>query len=458
MIGSFILSAILLIAASLSWGFVFSIDVARFGRRPLSVSLVVSIIISIFAAIFFLRGLPDLYGDLEVTTSSLAFTVTFALVLVFGFGLSIYSETAKIFSYAERMIKGVNEKEDRSDIIDEILDRTTESGEINVLERELIESVLKFNDKIVREIMIPRGDVVAIDVEEESRRSLRKVIEEGYSRLPVYRGSIDNVVGIIYAKDLLTMVENGAVIILHDLLRPPYYVPETKKISQLLRDMQKDKIHLAVVVDEFGGTEGIITLEDVLEEIVGEIQDEYDENLSEIVRDENGEVHISGSMTVNRFNELLEQNIPQGDDYDTMAGFVQKLAGKLPQKNDVYNHEEVFFGIEEVARHRIKRLKISYKEHPAGFITDKPPNSEENALINKKFSSSRDVRRNLHSKAKKQSMPMNTIKEAESSRQGGAGGSSGRDSSGRKKTGDQATGRKSQPEADEPKSQRNKKN
>ncbi|MFZ1081328.1 MAG: hemolysin family protein, partial [Candidatus Kryptoniota bacterium] len=337
MIGSFILSAMLFAAASLGWGFVLSIDVVRFGRRPLSWSIVVSIIISIFAAIFFMKGLQDSYGELELSTSSAVFALTFALALVIGFVLSIYSETAKFFSYVERMMRGTSDHDDRSDIIDEILDRTTQTGEINVFERELIESVLKFNDKIVREIMIPRGDIVAIDVEEEARLSLRKVIEEGYSRLPVYRGSIDNIVGIIYAKDLLTMVENGTVIVLQDLLRPPYYVPETKKISQLLRDMQKDKIHLAVVVDEFGGTEGIITLEDVLEEIVGEIQDEYDETLSELVHDENGDVHISGSMTVNRFNEILEANIPQGDDYDTMAGFVQKLAGKLPQKNEVYN-------------------------------------------------------------------------------------------------------------------------
>jgi CBS domain containing-hemolysin-like protein len=160
------------------------------------------------------------------------------------------------------------------------------------------------------------------------------------------------------------MVENGAVIVLHDLLRPPYYVPVTKKISQLLREMQRDKIHLAVVVDEFGGTEGIVTLEDVLEEIVGEIQDEYDESLPELIRDPNEDVHISGSMTVNRFNELLGTDVPQGDDYDTMAGFVQKLAGKLPQKDEIYNHEEMFFIVEEVARHRIKRLRVSFKEHP----------------------------------------------------------------------------------------------
>jgi len=377
MIGSFILSAALFAAACLCWGFVFSIDVAHFGRRQLSVSMVISIVISIFAAVFFVKGLsgipsmvPESFPDFGVTISSAVFALSFVLSIVIGVGLSNYYGTKRFFSSAERIIEGVPDNEDRSEIIDQILDRTTESGQINVLERELIESVLKFNDKVVREVMVPRGDVVALDINEDQRRSLRKVIEEGYSRLPVYRGSIDNIIGIIYAKDLLTMMENGGVIVLQDLLRPPYYVPEAKKISRLLRDMQKDKIHLAIVVDEFGGTEGIVTLEDVLEEIVGEIQDEYDENLPELTRDENGDVHISGSMTVNRFNGLLETSIPQGDDYDTMAGFVQKLAGKLPQKDEVYNHEEMLFNIEEVARHRIKRLRISYKEHPVGSMME----------------------------------------------------------------------------------------
>lgn len=136
MIGSFILSAMLFAAASLGWGFVLSIDVVRFGRRPLSWSIVVSIIISIFAAIFFMKGLQDSYGELELSTSSAVFALTFALALVIGFVLSIYSETAKFFSYVERMMRGTSDHDDRSDIIDEILDRTTQTGEINVFERD----------------------------------------------------------------------------------------------------------------------------------------------------------------------------------------------------------------------------------------------------------------------------------------------------------------------------------
>ncbi|MCL5267466.1 MAG: hemolysin family protein [Bacteroidetes bacterium] len=377
MIWSFFLSVVLLVIATLGWGLVFSPDAARRSRPYVFSSLAFASATSIVAAIFFGEGLTSAGGVFTLPVSSVVFAAVFGIAMIGGFGLSVYSGTSGLFSYASKFMKSEewNERDDRADFIEDILDRSVESGKIDSLERELIEGILKFNDKIVREVMIPRGDIVALNIDEEPRRVLRKVIEEGYSRMPVYRESIDNVVGIIYAKDLLTMVEDGAAIVLQDLLRAPYYVPESKKISQLLREMQLNKIHLAVVVDEFGGTEGIVTLEDVLEEIVGEIQDEYDESLSELVRDDNGDVHFSGSMTVERFNELLDADIPREDDYDTMAGFVQKLAGKLPQKNEVYNYEEMYFYVEEVARHRIKRLRVSYKEHPSlpeGFASEAP--------------------------------------------------------------------------------------
>lgn len=363
MIAILALAVVLFFSASLGWGFVFSADFVRLGKRVLTIFILASAVLSVFAAVFLLKGSAGLEYNHYVLVASILFTLSFVFSFAVGFVFSTHPRSKKMFSYIENILKPG--KEDREGIIDEILDIRSESGKIDVLERELIESVLKFNDKTVREVMVPRGDIAAIDIDEYRHHFLHKVIEEGYSRLPVYRGSIDNILGIIYAKDLLTMVENEAVIVLHDLLRPPHYVPVTKKISQLLREMQRDKVHLAVVVDEFGGTEGIVTLEDVLEEIVGEIQDEYDESLSELVRDPNGDVHISGSMTVNRFNELLGADVPQSDDYDTVAGFVQKLAGKLPQEDEIYSHGEMFFIVEEVARHRIKRLRISFKEHPA---------------------------------------------------------------------------------------------
>lgn len=353
MIGCFFL----FLLSSLIWAIGLSAEEMESGKSNRTTFYLVAVAISVLSFVF-------IADQIKTSTSiivGISLVVTLGPLLI-GSVLRTWFARHTISKVVNRLLHIKHSESDRDEIIDEILDKTTQAGEIDNLERELIESVLKFSDKIVREVMVPRADIVAIDIEQDSRKILRKVIEEGYSRLPVYRGSIDNVVGIIYAKDLLTMFDSDSVLVLQDLLRAPYYVPETKKISQLLREMQKDKVHLAIVVDEFGGTEGIVTLEDILEEIVGEIQDEYDESTKEIVRGKDEELYVSGSMTVERFNELFETNVPHSEDYDTIAGFVQKLAGKLPQKGETYRHENIFFTVEDVARHRIRRLRISYEE------------------------------------------------------------------------------------------------
>ena len=383
MILSYLLFLVLFVIATLAWGLVFAFHVTRLSRRNSLYLILFASASSTFASIFILKTMLAAYSEIGFTVYTLVFVCSGFISFLIGYGLSHVPLAKRALPVSEKLF-GASPKDDTSGIIDDIIERTEKIGGIEGLDRELLESVMKFNDKIVREVMIPRGDVVAIDIGEEPRQLLRKVIEEGFSRLPVYRNSIDNIVGIIYAKDLLTMVEDGAVIVLQDLIRIPYYVPESMKISQLLRDMQKNKVHLAVVVDEFGGTEGIVTLEDVLEEIVGEIQDEYDESSSELVTDSNGDAHFSGSMAVARFNELLHANVPESDDYETMAGFVQKLAGKLPQEGEIYNYEEMLFTIEEVAKHRIKKLRAGYREHPAQA-------AQENAAEHARFRLERQV-------------------------------------------------------------------
>lgn len=181
MIESLILSVVLFILASLCWGFVFSTDIVRAGRRTFIISILVSVIFLILASVFLLKGFTELGGDLDILLTSTVFALIFILGLSVGFVLSSNSKLAKIFDYLENMFRGGDKKENRGEIIDEILDRTSETGQIDVLERELIESVLKFNDKTVREVMVPRGDIVAIDIEEDRRHFLHKVIEEGYS-------------------------------------------------------------------------------------------------------------------------------------------------------------------------------------------------------------------------------------------------------------------------------------
>ncbi len=371
MIVSILLFAVLFIATSMGWAFVSHDERSSLSHKTFLLALSLTTAAGVLASVFFLRAFDE---TSTLLTPALVFALTFVVTLVAGIAVAASPKMASLFSKIREVWKGEAGEMDRSDVVDEILDRITDTGKVDAFERQLIENILKFSDKIVREVMVPRGDVVAINIDEEPRRVIRKVVEEGFSRMPVFSGAIDNIVGIIYAKDLITMAEGSGAIVLQDLLRDPYYVPESKKISQLLREMQLNKVHLAVVVDEFGGTEGIVTLEDVLEEIVGEIQDEYDESLSEFTRDENGAIHFPGSMTVDRFAELLQCEIPREDDYDTMAGFVQKLAGKLPQKGEVYRYGEMSFVIEDLARHRIKRLKVSFREHPSVHPLPEPLN------------------------------------------------------------------------------------
>ena len=157
------------------------------------------------------------------------------------------------------------------------------SGAIDSTEHQLIEKIFEFNDKQVKEIMIPRNHMVAIDIDDPREKIFQIVTEEGYSRLPVYKGTIDNIIGVIYTKDLISAAEHRQLIMLQDIIRPAFFVSSTKQIGNLLKEMQRKRVHMAIVVDEYGGVQGLITMEDIIEEIVGEIQDEYDIEAQEVV-------------------------------------------------------------------------------------------------------------------------------------------------------------------------------
>ncbi len=170
----------------------------------------------------------------------------------------------------------------------QLLEEGERSGAIDKTEHELIKSILEFTDTTVKVVMVPRTDVFAVDISTQRDRLLQSLIDQGFTRVPVYRESIDNIIGIIYTKDLIGMLEHRDLIILQDVIRPAYLVPESKKISVLLKELQKNRQHMAIVIDEFGGTEGIITIEDIVEEIVGEIRDEYDDEPSEVETSHDG--------------------------------------------------------------------------------------------------------------------------------------------------------------------------
>lgn len=205
------------------------------------------------------------------------------------------------------------------------------TGVLTKTEQELISSIFEFSNTTAKEIMVPRTEVIAINMDTSRERLIQIVTEEGYSRMPVYKDSIDNIIGCIYTKDLISLLEHRDLIVLHDIIRPAYFVPDAKKISQLMKELQLQKIHMAIVIDEFGGTEGIVTMEDILEEIVGEIHDEYDEVLKDIEHATDGSALVNARMNIKDFNEKYSAEIPEDPEYDTINGFLLKLTGHIPE-------------------------------------------------------------------------------------------------------------------------------
>jgi putative hemolysin len=225
-------------------------------------------------------------------------------------------------------------------------------------ERELIESIIEFGDTVAREVMVPRPDMAIIPYEASVTEALDLAIARGYSRLPVGGSDGEDVVGIAYTKDLMRCERTGeGDASVQTLLREVHFVPENKPLRQLMREMQTGKFHLALVADEYGGVSGLVTLEDCLEELVGEIVDEYDNETPNVVRLPNGEYLVDGRMPVSELNDELDIDIPD-DDWDTVAGFVFNTLGRVPDIGDEIEHDGWRFITTEVEGRRIRRVRV----------------------------------------------------------------------------------------------------
>lgn len=241
-----------------------------------------------------------------------------------------------------------------------LLDVGQEEGLFRETGKDMINSIFEFDDTILREVMTPRTEIVAVSSDATLSEVVEVAIEEKFSRIPVYEDSLDNIVGIFYIKDLLPFVDGTPreEFNLKKLMRSPYFVPDTKKTDELFREMQLKKIHMAIVIDEYGGTAGLVTIEDLLEEIVGNIFDEYDEEEIDFeILDENTAV-VSGRLAIEEVNELMGVELPEEEEYETIAGFVLDLLGQMPQVNDVVEYNNMTFTVVEVEDKRIEKVKI----------------------------------------------------------------------------------------------------
>lgn len=234
-----------------------------------------------------------------------------------------------------------------------------EEGSIEEDEKELIHSIFEFGDTIVREVMVPRPDVIAIEHDRTLRDVQALVLAHGTSRIPVFRNSLDEVIGVVFAKDVLKALHQGKVDMpLADIAREARFVPESKKAAELLREMQKEKFHMAMVTDEYGSVSGLVSLEDLLEELVGDITDEYDTEEPELVPLEDGSYRVSGKASIDDLNELLDVELPD-EDWDTVAGLVLDLFGKIPDAGEETTFRGLTFRADEVNGRRVVSVVIT---------------------------------------------------------------------------------------------------
>lgn len=345
--------AIVLLAAFLS------VRLFDFSSDPL-MGFLIEVVVITFILLFFGEVMPKVYASKNNVNMALfmAFPLLF-LIKIFQpvtYLLILSSSLVRRRTGTRRTNISMN---DLSDALELTADELNEDDKI-------LKGIVNFGSINVSAIMCPRMDVTTIDIKSGFRTIIPLIINSGFSRIPVYSDSFDNVKGVLYAKDVLPFTNNPDNFKWQTLLRPPYFVPETKKINDLLKEFQIKKIHMAVVIDEYGGTSGIITLEDILEEIVGEISDESDDDKALYRKIDNKTYIFEGKILLNDFCKVLDFKDDIFEDVrgesETLAGLILEMTGEIPEKDQTINYKNFVFRIESADRRRIKEIHVVIKE------------------------------------------------------------------------------------------------
>jgi CBS domain containing-hemolysin-like protein len=291
---------------------------------------------------------------------------TYKSLIFFSFIVSPILYIFRLYDGFVRRLAGITEstpeeqhEEKQEEFITGLEQHRTE-GVLDEEEQEMIENVLELTNSTADEIMTPRTDIIAVEVNADLQKVLDTIANAGHTRVPVYQDNIDNIIGLVYAKDLLPEIgKNPADFKLQDKIREAYFVPETKPLRVLLHEFQNQKLHIAVVLDEYGGTAGIVTLEDILEELVGEITDEYEEMPSEPIKQiDQNTIETDARTSVDDLNDEFELNLPEDEDYETIGGFVFSRLGYIPKTGETFDYENLKFTIASAETRKIKRIKI----------------------------------------------------------------------------------------------------
>ena len=258
----------------------------------------------------------------------------------------------------EKAAHGTNVTEEEIRIM---VDLGEGQGTIESQEREMIDNVFQLNDTPVHEFMLPRVDIIAVEADSLLQDAWDKVIEYGHSRLPVFYGSLDNIIGVIYAKDLMAKNEKLGTATSRSIMREAIHVPETKRANELLREMRRDRVHIAVVLDEFGGTAGAVFFEDLVETIVGEIGDEYDERRLLVEKVKPGQYKVNARVSIDEVNELTGLSLPE-EEFDTIGGLVFHMMGQVPEKGDSIEFDDCILTVEAMEGRRIRKVLVTNRQ------------------------------------------------------------------------------------------------
>jgi len=295
---------------------------------------------------------------------------TYRLVMGFAIAAAPVLYIFRLYDGFVRRLAGVTEttpeeqQEEKQEEFLTGLERRRTEGVLDEEEQEMIENVLELSSSTADEIMTPRTDIIAVEVNSDLQKVVETITSAGHTRVPVYEKNIDNIIGLVYAKDLLAEIgKTGAEFKLRNKIRDAYFVPESKPLRALLHEFQNQKLHIAVVLDEYGGTAGVVTLEDILEELVGEITDEYEETPPEPIKkiDQNT-IEADARTYIDDLNDQLELNLPEDEDYETIGGFVFSRLGYIPKTGESFDYENLKFTIASAEARRIKRIRIQKAE------------------------------------------------------------------------------------------------
>ena len=303
------------------------------------------------------------YATIGVIRGISIITAPFVKLLTFSTNM-----VSKIFGVGEAEEEVVTEEEIRM-----MIDEGEEKGTIERGEKQLLNNVFEFNDIIVSEIMTPRTDMYAIDINEDLKEQLDEIDEFKYSRIPVYDEDIDDIKGILFVKDILKPLKDNKEINIKELMREPYFVPESKDIDELFKEMQQNKVQMAIAIDEYGGTAGLITMEDIIEELVGNIFDEYDDEEIEVKKIDDNTYILSGTVSSYELKKVFNIELPEGD-YETLSGYLLDKLGRILDEDEhpIIEDENLTYRVEEMEDKRIKYVKVCRN------MKDKEDKDEEN--------------------------------------------------------------------------------